>query len=134
MQWLYQLTALQSLYLYFTNVAVTIGQHMTQLSSLSMLSLNGDRCRINVQWQLMHALQCVTFHGTIDFWANMSDLVRVKNLQSLTLDDWEPAADGIDRFFNFGVFMYKMGVERPNVKLCVIAGQDPQTDLIASYS
>ena len=87
MQWMYQLTALQSLYLYFTNVAVNIGQHMTQLSSLSMLSLSGDHCRINVQWHLMHALRCVTFHGAIDFWANMSDLVRVNNLQSLTLDN-----------------------------------------------
>ena len=65
MQWLYQLTALQSLHLYFTDVAMTIGQGFTQLSSLSTLSLNSDQCSIDVQWQFMHALQCVTSVGRL---------------------------------------------------------------------
>lgn len=84
MQWLYQLTALQSLYLYSTNVALTIGQHLTHLTSLFTLSVHGDNCRIDVQWQFMRALQCVNFSGKVDFWANTFDLVRVKNLKSLT--------------------------------------------------
>jgi len=131
MQWLYQLTALKSLYLYFCNVGMTKGQHLTDLSSLSTLSLKANDCRIDVQWQSMHALQCVIFSGRIDFWANMCDLFRLKNLQSLTLDDWEPATDDTLKIQNFGAFMYKMGVERPNVKLCVTAGVGLQTNLLA---
>ena len=80
MQWLYQLTALQSLDMYLTNVAMTIGQELTQLSRLSTLLLNSDECRIDFQWQSMRALQCVMFGRTIDFWADMFDLLRVKNL------------------------------------------------------
>ena len=124
MQWLYQLTVLQTLHLCFTNVGMTIGQPLTHLSSLSTLSLDSSDCRVEVQWQLKRALQCVTFSGTIDFWGNVFDLLSVKNLQSLTFDEWEPATDDTFKILNFGVFMYKMGVERPNVKLSVIAGRD----------
>ena len=82
----------------------------------------------------MHALQCVTFSRTIDFWADMFDLFRAKNLQSLTLANWEPATDDSFEILIFGALMYKMGAERPDVKPSVVssmAGSCLQTDLLA---
>lgn len=68
------------------------------------------------------------FSGKIDFGANIFDLLRVKNLHSLTLDKWEPAADDSLRDLDFDAFVNKMGQERPNAKFCVKAGPGLQTE------
>ena len=68
------------------------------------------------------------FSGKIDFGANISDLLRVKNLQSLTLDKWEPASDDSLRDLDFDAFVNKMVQERPNAKFCVKAGLGLQTE------
>ncbi len=49
----------------------------------------------------------------------------------MTLDNWKSDTDDSWKILNFGAFMYKLGVERPDVKLHFTTGLPLPFDLLA---
>ena len=135
--WLYQLTGLQSLQLQlFGDVTMYLGTELAALSNLRALyvSLNegrGHGCVVclNVKWELMHALQHVTFKGRIGslcFWSAALDFVHAPNLKPLSVCHWELTRTAPRKVWLFELVLSKLTLKRPDVHVLRFESQPVQ--------